>query len=292
MRYPGFAHLRLVSTLVLALVALMLPGAQSTAQVATLPVTTGITVVTSFSGIDPSTSNPPDLTIAAGPDRLVIGSNDVVVIRGKDGSLKASRDLRTFFAAARRRSTVFSPRVVFDPDSERFFLVAAANDLASACNPATTCVSRYLLAVSTSNSPVSLDSADPGPGDWAFYSLDATLDNAVATRNFADFTDIGVNEQAVVITSIQRDMATTSFVTAKVRRLPKALLVAGTPVFDERLAGLRRDQRSRYGHPGAGDPSGGDVRHPGALLPDQPRAGPGEQRLQHGRVVARQPAGR
>ena len=95
-------------------------------------------------------------------------------------------------------------------------------------------------------------------------------------RNFADFTDIGVNEQAIVITSIQRDMATThDFVTAKVRRLPKALLVAGTPVFDERLAGLRRDQRSRYGHPRAGNPSGGDVRHPGTLLPDQPCAGPG-----------------
>ena len=71
----------------------MLPGVQSTAQVATLPVTTGITVVTSFSGIDPSTSNPPDLTIAAGPDRLVIGSNDVVVIRGKDAVIKAAKEL-------------------------------------------------------------------------------------------------------------------------------------------------------------------------------------------------------
>ena len=150
-----------------------------------------------------------------------------MVIRGKDGAVIASMDLQVFFGSVRApgEDTVFSPRAVFDPDSERFFVVAAANDLASACNPATTCVAHYLLAVSMSNSPANLD-----PSEWTFYSLDATLDNAVATRNFADFTDIGVNEQAIVITSIQHDMVTNDFVTAKVRRLPKALLVAGSPV--------------------------------------------------------------
>jgi hypothetical protein len=144
-RHPSFASGRLAATLVLALLALTLSGAHSTAQVATLPVTAGIAVVTSFSGIDPSTSNPPDLTIAAGLDRLVIGSNDVVVIRDKNGALVASEDLRVFFASVRAAGadTVFSPRVVFDPDSERFFLIAAAHNR-PACVP--TCVSHYLLA--------------------------------------------------------------------------------------------------------------------------------------------------
>jgi hypothetical protein len=107
-RHPSFASGRLAATLVLALLALTLSGAHSTAQVATLPVTAGIAVVTSFSGIDPSTSNPPDLTIAAGLDRLVI----VVVIRDKNGALVASEDLRVFFASVRAagEDTVFSPR--------------------------------------------------------------------------------------------------------------------------------------------------------------------------------------
>ncbi len=55
MRHPSFASGRLATTLVLALLALTRSGAHSTAQVAALPVTAGIAVVTSFSGIDPST---------------------------------------------------------------------------------------------------------------------------------------------------------------------------------------------------------------------------------------------
>src|SRR4029453_18518845 len=77
-RHPSFASGRLAATLVLALLALTLSGAHSPAQVATLPVTAGIAVVTSFSGIDPSTSNPPDLTIAAGLRRLLLGRTHAV----------------------------------------------------------------------------------------------------------------------------------------------------------------------------------------------------------------------
>ena len=170
MRHPGFACARLAAALVLALLALTLSGAHSTAQVTTLPVTAGIAVAP-FTGIDPSSSNPPDLTIAAGLDRLVIGSNDVVVIRDKSGVLIASKDLRVLFASVRApgEDTVFSPRVVFDPDSERFFLIAAAHNR-PACVP--TCVSHYLLAVSKSGTPVTLDAAD-----WHFDTLDASSDN-------------------------------------------------------------------------------------------------------------------
>jgi hypothetical protein len=224
-RHPSFASGRLAATLVLALLALTLSGAHSTAQVATLPVTAGIAVVTSFSGIDPSTSNPPDLTIAAGLDRLVIGSNDVVVIRDKNGALVASEDLRVFFASVRAagEDTVFSPRVVFDPDSERFFLIAAAHNR-PACVP--TCVSHYLLAASKTASPATL-----GAAAWHFDTLDASSDNTgtgpLATSNFADLPDIGVDEHVLVITSVQRNTTTGEFVTAKIRRVLKVFAVDG-----------------------------------------------------------------
>jgi len=222
-RHPSFASVRRAATLVL--LALTLSGAHSTAQVTTLPVTAGIAVAPPFTGIDPSSSNPPDLTIAAGLDRLVIGSNDVVVIRDKSGVLIASKDLRVLFASVRApgEDTVFSPRVVFDPDSERFFLIAAAHNR-PACVP--TCVSHYLLAVSKSGTPATLDAAD-----WHFDTLDASSDNTgtgpLATSNFADLPDIGVDEQVLVITSVQRDTATGDFVTAKIRRVLKVFAVDG-----------------------------------------------------------------
>src|SRR5262245_55417552 len=202
----------------------MLPGAQSTAQVPA-PVTAGIALLSSFSAIDPSTSQPLDPTIAAGPDRLVVASNDVVVIRDKAGALIASKDFRAFLASVRAagEDTAFSPRVVFDPDSERFFLVATVHNR-PACVP--TCVSHYLLAVSKSATPATLNATD-----WHFDTLDASTDNTgtgpTVTTNFADLPDIGVDEHVLVITSVQRDTTNGDFVTAKVRRMLKVFAVDG-----------------------------------------------------------------
>src|SRR5262245_45537965 len=199
----------------------MLPSAQSTAQVAA-PVVAGITLLSSFSGIAPSASQPLDSTIAAGPDRLVVASIDVVVIRDKAGVLIASKDLRVFLASVRAagEETVFSPRVVFDPDSERFFLVAAAHNRPACVGG---CVSHYLLAVSKSATPATLNVTD-----WHFDSLDASVDNTgtgpTPTPNFADLPDIGVDERVLVITSVQRG-ATGEFVTVKIRRMPKVFAV-------------------------------------------------------------------
>ena len=53
MRHPGFASVRLAATLVLALLALTLSGAHSTAQVTTLPVTAGIAVAPHSPGSTP-----------------------------------------------------------------------------------------------------------------------------------------------------------------------------------------------------------------------------------------------
>ncbi len=149
----------------------------------------------------------------------------MVVIRDKNGALVASEDLRVFFASVRAagEDTVFSPRVVFDPDSERFFLIVAAHNH-PACVP--TCVSHYLLAVSKTASPATLDAAA-----WHFDTLDASSDNTgtgpLATSNFADLPDIGVDEHVLVITSVQRNTTTGEFVTAKIRRVLKMFAVDG-----------------------------------------------------------------
>ncbi len=289
MRHPSFASVRLAATLVLVLLALTLSGAHSTAQVTTLPVTAGIAVAPPFTGIAPSSSNPPDLTIAAGLDRLVIGSNDVVVIRDKTGALIASKDLRVLFASVRApgEDTVFSPRVVFDPDSERFFLIAAAHNR-PACVP--TCVSHYLLAVSKSGTPATLDAAD-----WHFDTLDASSDNT-GTGPAGDGQLRRPPRHRRRRAGARHHLGPARHRDGRFRHRQDPADAEGVcgrrhQLHADGLAGLRQHQRAGHRQSCARRASGRDVRRPQPVLPDQPRAGPGEQRLQHGGLVARQPGG-
>ena len=124
----------------------------------------------------------------------------------------------------------FDPRVIFDPGSNRFFLVAAGNILNNPnCTPGT-CVSHFLLAVSKTSNPTTL-----GSGDWYFYAFDATLDGATPTTNWVDFPGLGVDENAVVLTGGMWSFSGSppfgsSPQYAKIRILDKSKLIRGEPL--------------------------------------------------------------
>jgi hypothetical protein len=84
--------------------------------------------------------------------------------------------------------------------------------------------SLYLLSVSNTSDPL---------GPWRNYALDATRDGTTATNNWADFPALGVDNQALYITSNQFAF-NGGFQYAKIRVVPKAGPYSGgvAPFFD------------------------------------------------------------
>lgn len=148
-----------------------------------------------------------------------------LTIHDKTEKLVASTSLLTFFSSVRRSDqNAFDPRVVFDPGSNRFFLVAAGFIENPSCTVGT-CVSHLFLAVSKTSSPTTL-----GSGDWYFYAFDATLDGATPTTNLADFPGLGVDENVVVLTANMLSFSDRSNQYVKIRILDKSKLIRGEAV--------------------------------------------------------------
>lgn len=173
--------------------------------------------------------HPPDHDIAAGPTRLIAVSNESTVLLSKEGSTLDEADGHEMFALLRREGEgTFDPRVAYDPDTGRFFLLYTAVDRSTLpCDPGE-CVNHVYLAVSRSSWPASLP-----PDGWHLYGLDATIDGDSATSNTADFPRLGIGERAVYLVMImvpsdpgQREGG----VYTKIRILDKQKLVDGDSV--------------------------------------------------------------
>lgn len=199
------------------------------------------TLRASFSGIDMTPGSgafAADPTIGVGPTHLLLGTNDSVAIQDKTGMFMASIDLRTFFSAVKHQGqSVYDPRVVFDHESNRFF-IAAVGEIRNPCALGT-CVSHFFLAVSKTSSPTTL-----GSGDWYFYAFDATLDGATPTTNFADFTGLGADDTVVVLTAKMVSLNDSSLQTLKIRILDKSKLIRGEAVTWRDFVGFRRPDGS------------------------------------------------
>ena len=183
-------------------------------------------LTTNFLGIDFSGIFPPDAGIAAGPTVLVLVTNGALTIRDKQGFLITTETLRTFFAGLRQPTeSAFDPRVVYDPNSGRFFVSAAGRITNASCKAGVDCVSHLFLAVSKTSSPVTT-----GSDDWFFYGFDATLDGTTPTANWIDFPTLGVDPSLVVIAAEMFSFSDGSFQYVKVRVLNKATLTAGGTV--------------------------------------------------------------
>lgn len=184
----------------------------------------------SFNGIDGTYLGSPDLTIAAGPTHLLLGTNGLVKILDKKGAIIGSATPRTMFG-----SVLFSGehieelRAVFDPGSNRFFLGAWGFIYNPDCTPGT-CVAHLFLAVSKTSTPTTL-----GQSDWWFYAFDATLNGTTPTANWADWTSLGIDETTVVLTANMISFGAggphqSSFQYVKIRVLDKSKLIKGEPV--------------------------------------------------------------
>jgi hypothetical protein len=131
---------------------------------------------------------PPDSNGAIGPTRFMEFVNGVVSVynRTNGASVQRKTDLKFWADAGLNTSAigVSDPRVIFDPQTQRWFASQVDYD-PNAPDP-TAVANDFLLAVSTSSNPA---------GTWKAFSFQADPDNGF----FADFPTLGVDSNAVYL---------------------------------------------------------------------------------------------
>ena len=178
-----------------------------------------------FGGISASNPVVPDPTLAVGPTSLILVTNGPLEIRTKTGGLVASTTLATFFGSVQTLNEgAYDPQIIFDPDSNRFFLAATGFVSDPGCTPGN-CISNIFLAVSKTSDPATLSSVD-----WYFYAFDATLLGSTPTANWADRPRLGV-DNSIVVTAFQTYRASDGeFMGEAVRIFDKSKLINGGSV--------------------------------------------------------------
>ena len=171
-----------------------------------------------FEGIAATGWLPPDCTLAAGPEHVLVSVNSSVAIHAKAGGAPlVSKTLTAWFANVAQGLTIFDPKALYDQHAGRWVLLAVA----FAENPNR---SVFLLSCSSSADPL---------GAWRNHSLDAMLDGVTATANWADYPGLGVDNQAIYLTANMFAFGG-GFKYSKVRVVPKAGPYSGraAPFFD------------------------------------------------------------
>lgn len=163
---------------------------------------------TNFAGFTATGWLPPDCTMATGPNHVVLSVNSSIAVYPKaGGNPLMQRTLTVWFSNVIQGATIFDPKLLWDQHAGRWVLLAVA-----ASQPQQPNLSRYLLSVSATSDPL---------GVWRNYSLNAMVDGNTMTNNWADFPALGVDANALYITSNQFAFGG-GFQYAKIRVVPKA----------------------------------------------------------------------
>lgn len=173
---------------------------------------------TNFPGITATGWIPPDCTMATGPSHVLLSVNSSIAIFNKAGGpALLQRTLTVWFNNVIQNATIFDPKLLFDQHAGRWVLLAVASSQVPKR-------SAYLLSISTTSNPL---------GAWKNYSLNAMVDGATPTNNWADFPALGVDAKNLYITSNQFAFGG-PFQYAKIRIVPKAGPYSGgaAPFFD------------------------------------------------------------
>lgn len=157
--------------------------------------------------------------MAVGPQHLLASVNSSVAFYSKAGGAALMlKTLTQWFANVVQGLTIFDPKALYDQHAGRWVLLAVAVKNAAPKK------SLYLLSISNTSNPL---------GPWRNYALNAMVDGTTATNNWADFPALGVDNQALYVTSNQFAFGGT-FQYAKIRVIPKAGPYSGgaAPFFD------------------------------------------------------------
>jgi hypothetical protein len=143
---------------------------------------------TNYAGITHTNDiDPPDPTMAAGPNNLVIATNTGVQWIAKTGSSRSTlQSISTFFSPLGQvaNDITTDPWTVYDPYINRFWVLATS----FSNNPNR---STLLFAISSSS--------DANQG-WNFFSFDATLNGSTQANIACDRPTLGFDAQAIYVT--------------------------------------------------------------------------------------------
>jgi len=163
-----------------------------------------------FEGIpDFGVSIPPDPHMAAGPAHIMGTINSVFGIWDKDGTLLKLIDADDWFADVHPDGGTFDPQVVYDHFEDRWVLLYIAT---------ADTTSTLLLSVS--------DDADP-LGTWCTWSIPGNQNGSTPNPNLNDYPKIGLDDEAIYVTSNQFDLTDGSYLYTKIRIIGKAQLYDG-----------------------------------------------------------------
>lgn len=165
-----------------------------------------------FAGIGQTAWQPPDNALAVGPNHVLVAVNTDLAGYSKAGAfLFRWPNMTTLFSPVLPADAqLFDPQLAYDHYANRWIVVIAARRAAPAGS---------WLMVAVSQGP------DPAGAYWV-WALDATLDGSTATNNWADFPMLGIDTQAIYISSNMFQL-NGGFQYAKLRILNKAELYAG-----------------------------------------------------------------
>ena len=176
--------------------------------------TTAPSIIDNFAGPSMNGYYPADASIAVGPTGVIACVNASVTGYDKTGLLLYNTPMTTLWSSAQRGgySLIFNPVCKYDSLGGRFIIVAALEN-------ASPFASKYMVAVSQTSGNNS---------GWYTYSFDASIDGSTASSFFAAFPDVGVDNNAVYITSNQYSVSTQTFQYAKIRVFQKSQLYTNT----------------------------------------------------------------
>ena len=168
--------------------------------------------LTAISATFPGTAtnaHPSDGAIGVGPSHIVEAVNDGIAVYTKGGTPLANESLNSFFGVP---ETVFltDPRVLFDPISQRWFVVALQNTRS-------TQASYLFYGFSQTADPMST---------FCFYTSNQTTGNDTFNSVVADFPGLGFDEFAFYITLARYSWGAGFAADAKVVMLPRIPLFA------------------------------------------------------------------
>jgi hypothetical protein len=161
-----------------------------------------------FSRSQGGNGSPPDNGLAVGPNHVVGAVNFTLKIWNKTGGQLAKFSLTDWFSGAITVpiSFIFDPHVIFDAISNRFVVVALGKNDAQQLTRAYVAVTRSGSAFPVSN--------------WCVYEFD--LRTQGQSNQWLDYPSVGVNNNAVIISSNRFFFGGTSSIGTQVAWLEKA----------------------------------------------------------------------
>ena len=176
-----------------------------------------------------TTPTPPDSTIAAGPNNVVVAVNALVLVYTKSGTLESVQQLGGPAGSGALVTTndltlpAFDPWVVFDPYINRFWLMWESENDSSTGSPG----NRSSFYVALSNS------SDANQG-WSVFTFDATIAGSTPTSRWCDHAKLGFDAQAIYITCNMFTFpafpatGSSSFSNSKIRMMGKSQFLNNT----------------------------------------------------------------